>query len=55
MNYEFQRDHLLMVTDHAAALDIVVVSLSLTGDTYRMSTDAPFPPEQLAHLGLTEV
>lgn len=54
MNYQFPKQNLLLVTDHAASLDIEIVSLSLGGDTYLMTTSQAFPSEQLEHLGLTE-
>ena len=53
--YEFPKENLLLVTDHALALDIVIASLSLVGGVYRVVTEQQFPVEQLDHLGLTEV
>lgn len=55
MTYEFLKAYLSLVTSHAEALDIEIWSLSLSGDLYTMVTAQPFPPEQLEHLGLTEV
>lgn len=55
MNYEFPKECLLMVTDHANSLDIEVVSLTLAGAVYQLTTSQPFPAEQLEHLQLTEV
>lgn len=55
MTYTFPKSVLAMVTDHASALDIDVLSLSLSGDTYTMTTAQPFPSEQLEHLQMTEV
>ena len=53
--YEFPQENLLLVTDHAQALDIVIASLTLSGSTYRMVTEQGFPAEQLDHLGMTVV
>lgn len=55
MTYTFDVANLLSVTDHAQALDIVVLSLSLSAGIYTLVTDVPFPAEQVPHLGLTEV
>lgn len=55
MTYEFHKNHLALVISHAEALDIEIASLALSGDLYTMVTSQPFPPEQLEHLGLTEV
>jgi hypothetical protein len=55
MNYEFPKEFLAMVTDHAASLDIEITSLSLSGAVYLLTTTQPFPAEQLEHLHLTEV
>ena len=53
--YEFPKENLLLVTDHANSLDIVIASLTLTASTYRMVTEQEFPAEQLAHLNMTAV
>lgn len=55
MNYTFPKPNLALVTDHASALDVEVLSLTLNGDQYLMSTLQPFPEEQLEHLALVEV
>lgn len=55
MTYEFPKLNLLLVMDHANSLDIDILSLSLSGDVYTMTTAQPFPQEQLEHLSLTEV
>lgn len=54
MQYTFPKSNLYLVTSHATALDIEVLSLSLSGDVYLMITLQPFPEEQLEHLGLAE-
>lgn len=55
MDYTCPQSQLLAVTEHAAALDIVIEALTLAAGQYHVSTDRPFPPEQLEHLALTEV
>lgn len=55
MTYQFPKANLLLVTDHAAALDIDILTLSLTGGVYTMTTEPAFPPEQLEHLEMVEV
>lgn len=55
MTYIFPKEFLLSVTDHANALDIEILSIALSGDTYTLVTVQPFPEEQLEHLSLTEV
>lgn len=55
MQYQFPKPNLPMVIDHANALDIDILSLTLAGDVYDMTTAQPFPADQLEHLGLTEV
>jgi hypothetical protein len=57
MIYRFPKATMLMVTSHADALDIQVVSLQLDSgaDEYVLETDMPFPADQLEHLGMTEV
>jgi hypothetical protein len=57
MMYRFPRANMLMVTSHADALDIQIVSLQLDSiaDEYVLETDVPFPADQLEHLGMTEV
>lgn len=53
--YEFPKENLLLVTDHANSLDVVIVSLTKSGDIYTLVTENEFPQEQLEHLGMTEV
>jgi len=55
MEYEFAQANLLMVVDHAAALDITLFNLTLLDGRYRMTAQPPFPADQLEHLGLIEV
>ena len=55
MVYEFPQANLLIVTEHALALDIEIDSLTLNSGTYRMTTASAFPADQLEHLDLVEV
>lgn len=55
MDYTCPQSQLLVVTEHAAALDIVIESLTLVERAYYLTTNQPFPAEQLEHLDLTEV
>ena len=55
MTYTFAQSQLQSVTDHATSLDIVILSLSLSAGVYTMTTDVPFPDEQVPHLEMTAV
>lgn len=55
MEYIFPKENFLTVSDHAASLDIEVESLTLEGAYYRVTTNQPFPEDQLEHLGLEVV
>ena len=53
--YEFPRENLVLVTDHANSLDVVILSIVATSYGYTMTTENEFPAEQLEHLNMTAV